>query len=121
MELDLNAINRLLNAIGGEFEDFQELLDDFKSTAPDLVAAMKAALLAGDINKIKIATHTLKSNARDFGASTLTELSGEAERRCREGETEGLAALVEQIEQQTQEAFDALDKLKAADLGIKDN
>lgn len=121
MVLDIEASKRLVAVIGGEFEDFQELVDDFRSTAPDLLATMKTGLAANDSQKIKIAAHTLKSNARDFGAPELARLSGEAEQQARDGNTADLETLITAIEQHTAEALDALGQIKAADLGLNDS
>ncbi len=84
--IDLGALRRLLNVIGGEREDLQELIDDFIDTAPTLVSKMRAASDAGDWDALRIAAHTLKSNARDFGAVRLAELCEVLERECRTGE-----------------------------------
>lgn len=83
--LDRAAIRRLLDLIGGDPEDLDELLDEFRSAAPELAAQIGAAADCGDLDALRIAAHTLKSNARDFGALQLSTLCESLEHECRNG------------------------------------
>jgi len=83
--LDRAAIGRLLDLIGGDPEDLDELLEDFRSAAPELTAQIGAAADCGDLDALRIAAHTLKSNARDFGALQLSALCEALELECRNG------------------------------------
>lgn len=64
--IDKGALRRLLDVIGGDPEDRDELLEDDRSTGPEIVGTIGAAAIAGDLEAVRIAAHTLKSNARDF-------------------------------------------------------
>lgn len=78
-EIDIEALRRLKEVIGGDSEDLQELMDDFCDIAPDLVAQIVNASSAQNLGALKIASHTLKSNSRDLGATKLGELSAKIE------------------------------------------
>jgi HPt (histidine-containing phosphotransfer) domain-containing protein len=85
--IDRTALARLMRAIGGDADDLRDLLGDFAESAPSLVAEMQAAIAADDVEPLRRAAHTLKSNAKDFGASALAALCGEVETACKEGAT----------------------------------
>lgn len=106
--IDPAALQRLLDVIGGDREDLQELLEDYLDTAPRLAAEIRAGAEIGDADAMRIAAHTLKSNARDFGAMKLSALCQELEQACREKSvTEPLAAAAE-IEAEERAAAAAL-------------
>ena len=69
--IDRDAIARLLDVIGGAPDDLAELLDDFETEGPATLAKMQTAAEAGDLTSLRISSHSLKSNARDFGATEL--------------------------------------------------
>ena len=57
---------------------------------------------------LRRAAHTLKSNARNFGATTLGELCQELESQAKHGELEGAEDLLERIEQEYKQVRTAL-------------
>ena len=83
--IEIAALRRLLEAIGGDPEDLRELIEDFRSEAPELAAQISEAAAGADLESLRIAAHTLKSNARDFGATRLSALCEELEQDCRTG------------------------------------
>lgn len=83
--IEMAALRRLLETIGGDPEDLCELIEDFQGEAPELAARISEAAANGDLEALRIATHTLKSNARDFGATRLATLCEELEHECRTG------------------------------------
>ena len=83
--IEIAALRRLLEAIGGDPEDLRELIMDFQSEAPELAAKIREAAAEGDLESLRITAHTLKSNARDFGAMRLSALCEELEHECRTG------------------------------------
>ncbi|MFW5654835.1 MAG: Hpt domain-containing protein [Roseicyclus sp.] len=82
-QIDTDALQRLLRVIGGDPEDLRELVEEFLQTAPELAASISDAAATGDRDALRIAAHTLKSNARDFGAMRLSELCAALESACR--------------------------------------
>lgn len=106
--IDRAALRRLLDVIGGDPEDLAELLEDYRTAAPELAAGIAAAAVDGDLERMRIAAHTLKANARDFGALRLSSLCAELERECRAGavaDPHGSAAAIAAEEVTTREAL----------------
>jgi HPt (histidine-containing phosphotransfer) domain-containing protein len=88
----------------------RELIDAFLQNAPGLVGE-----LAGDqAEEVRRAAHTLKSNARTFGATDLADLCQKLEERARAGELDGAAELARQIEEKYERVAEALVAASAA-------
>jgi len=69
------------------------------------------AAAAGDLDALRIAAHTLKSNARDFGAMALSSVCATLEAECRTGAASEPQAQVERIAQELDRARTALSGL----------
>ena len=106
--IDKAALKRLLDVIGGDPEDLQELLEEFEATTPTLLAAMQNAAAAGDLGELRIAAHSLKSNGRDFGATALATACHDLEAACKNGTVEGPVGQVEIIASELTRAREAL-------------
>jgi signal transduction histidine kinase/CheY-like chemotaxis protein len=107
--LDRDAIAQLRET-AGDVSLMRELIDAFLQNAPGLVGE-----LAGDqAEEVRRAAHTLKSNARTFGATELADLCQKLEERARAGELDGAAALARQIEEKYERAAEALVAASAA-------
>ncbi|NCO16357.1 MAG: Hpt domain-containing protein [Alphaproteobacteria bacterium] len=78
--LDRRALRRLFCVIGGDPDDLRDLIGDFRDSVPELVTAIREAAQTGDADALRRGAHTLKSNARDFGATTLADLAADLER-----------------------------------------
>ena len=63
-----------------------QMIGMFVKGSGDQVAALLAASEAGDVEKLRVVSHTLKSNSASFGATELAEL-------CRDIETDARAGL----------------------------
>jgi histidine phosphotransfer protein HptB len=77
LKLDMNTFNSLKESTGADF--IGELIDAFLDDAPGLIEQMKTSLAAGDAEKFRRATHSMKSNAATFGCMELAELARELE------------------------------------------
>lgn len=117
VSLDLIALRRLLDVIGGDPEDFDELKEDFLESVPGIVTDLQTASDAGDLDVMRVSSHSLKSNARDFGAPKLAELCMMLEVKCRENIEFESAPFVNAIIQQEAAVREALKSLKVSDLG----
>jgi CheY-like chemotaxis protein len=106
--LDANALESLRQLGGKEF--LAELIDTFLSDAPALVATLRTTYEGGDMEGLRRAAHTLKSNGQTFGAGRFSEHCRELELRARSGELDGDAELLDRIEQE----YAALEKTLAA-------
>lgn len=67
--LDPQVYDELAEAVGADFA--AELAMTFLQDAPNMIAALKAAVKDGDADGYRRAAHSLKSNADTFGASAL--------------------------------------------------
>ncbi|MEO0486700.1 MAG: Hpt domain-containing protein [Pseudomonadota bacterium] len=115
--LDLDALKRLLDVIGGEAEDFDELRDEFIETSPDLIETLQQAAAHTDLDAMRVASHSLKGNARDFGATALAELSAALETACKSGDVDGAIQLLSQVTEAEKAARHALLSIEASNLG----
>lgn len=106
--IDAKALERLLNVIGGDPDDLRELLDEFEATTPKTLENMQAAAAAGEIDSLRISTHSLKSNARDFGAIDLAICCEALESACQNGTLVDPKADVAQIAEHLDRARAAL-------------
>ena len=99
-----------LRETAGDASLMRELIDAFLQNAPRLVGE-----LAGDeADEVRRAAHTLKSNARTFGATDLADLCQRLEERARTGELDGAGELAWQIEKKYEHAAAALGAVRAA-------
>jgi HPt (histidine-containing phosphotransfer) domain-containing protein len=114
--IDPAALRRLLNAIGGDPDDFAELVEDYLTGVPDLVADLHAAAGSMDWERVCRAAHTLKSNATDFGATRLADLCAGLEAAARKGPVESPKAVIAEIEAAEVLARQALLQIAVEDL-----
>jgi HPt (histidine-containing phosphotransfer) domain-containing protein len=112
--IDRSALQRLLDVIGGDPEDLQELLEEFEEVGPTTLKNMQAAAENGDLDALRISSHSLKSNARDFGAMALSKSCEALEHDCREGAVDDPIERVSTIAVELEEARNAL---KSVSLG----
>jgi CheY-like chemotaxis protein len=112
LALDGAAVESLKELGGDEF--VAEVVDTFLGEAPALVAALRTALESGDLELLRRAAHTLKSNGQTFGAAEFSELCRALELRAKNGELEGASGLVEQIEDEYRALEQALAVLRQA-------
>jgi len=77
-----------------------ELIDQFVTESPALVAAARKGLEAGDTDEVRRAAHTLKSNAATFGANELADRSSRLEAAAKAGDLEDGAARVEALDEE---------------------
>ena len=63
-----------------------------------MLATIGEAAAGGDGVALRRAAHTLKSNARTFGAMTLGDVCQEIEERAARGELDGVEELVERAQ-----------------------
>ena len=81
-EIDLSTFDELKQMSGEDF--INELLDTFLDDAPKLIDQLKSALDAKDVELVRRAAHSLKSNAATFGAQRLSDLAKHLEMLAKE-------------------------------------
>ncbi|WP_413717049.1 Hpt domain-containing protein [Silicimonas sp. MF1-12-2] len=114
--IDPAALRKLLDLLGGDPEDLDELLADYFDEAPRLSASIARAATDGDTDALRISAHTLKSNARDFGAELLASLCAELEQVCRQGDLTNATDLAQCIHTEEIAARDALRRIDSHEL-----
>ena len=114
--IDPAALKRLLSVIGGDEEDLAELVEDFSDGAPDLAQKIVNSAENGDANSMRIAAHTLKSNARDFGADHLAKLCASMERALKVESPGDLGWAADEIQAETARAIAALMEVSLEDV-----
>ena len=96
--LDMQIVDELRESVGGDQAFLAELIDEFLEDAPRQFDALRDAAAAGDAETARRAAHTLKSNARTFGASTLSSLSQLTEAAAAGGDLESVLSKLDPIE-----------------------
>jgi HPt (histidine-containing phosphotransfer) domain-containing protein len=104
-------VQSLLDLVGGDTTGLQALIRSFLDESPRLVASMRTAVDEGDCELLRRGAHTLKSSARDFGASQLSALCQVLEATAKKGSLEGAAELLVQIEAEYPAVSQALRQL----------
>jgi PAS domain S-box-containing protein len=89
-----------LEADVGDASFVRELISTFLNDAPGLVGTLRTSLEQGDLEELRRAAHTLKSNGRTFGATELAALSEELEVSAQTGTLAGAADLITRVERE---------------------
>lgn len=84
--IDRRAIDRLYETVGSDPESLIEMIESFLEEGPVLVAQLAGAAAARDFVLMRRTAHSLKSNARDFGATGLGAHCAEIEEELRAGQ-----------------------------------
>ncbi|OAI39826.1 hypothetical protein AYO40_05390 [Planctomycetaceae bacterium SCGC AG-212-D15] len=79
-----------------------DLLSLFRADVPPLLQSLKAAVEAGDAQKLKESAHSLKGGAANLGAKAMAAICFELEKKGREGTIDGAAEHLPEIERQFQ-------------------
>ena len=114
MSIDTTALDELRDLIGGDTADLHELIADFLEEGPALVASIQAAIASEDTNALRIAAHTLKSNAHDMGARALSGLCAEIETAAKADKPGDAAAQKAELGKASDAAFAELKAILAA-------
>ena len=111
--LDRTALDELSEMTGGDPEFLGELIDTFFADGSELLAAIGTAASGGDAAGLRRAAHTLKSNARTFGAVALGEVCQTIEERAAAGDLDGVEELVARAQGEYPAVVAALDRERA--------
>jgi two-component system sensor histidine kinase/response regulator len=116
LSVDINVLKAL---VGDDAAVLHDVLEDFRSSIPRVVADLRAACAAGQVIAACAAAHKLKSSARAVGALALGELCSAMERA---GEADDSAALAKRLPLFDAEiaAVDfAMSQLLASETGVR--
>ena len=97
--LDAAALERLRATVGDD--GFVNLLAAaFLDEAPQLLAALRQGVGAGDAKTVRRTAHTLKTNAMTFGVTGLTQAARELESAARGSIDDRGAQLLARVERE---------------------
>jgi HPt (histidine-containing phosphotransfer) domain-containing protein len=80
----------------GDESFVSDLVDTFLADGPPLLAALRVS----DVDEVRRAAHTLKSNGATFGATRLSELCLELEQQAKSGDLTGADVLATRIDEE---------------------
>jgi HPt (histidine-containing phosphotransfer) domain-containing protein len=95
---DQSALDRLKRFGGPKL--LGEMIALFLVAAPERIEAARTAGAGGDVEGAERALHSLKSSAAQLGAMRMQRISEQGEHRARAGSLDGLAPLIEELEQE---------------------
>ena len=95
--IDRSVVDGLLASFGGDTEFFVEMLDTFFDDSPRQLDAARVGLAGGDVEAVRRAAHSLKSNCANFGALALSGQCRELEMLAKSGSLEGGAERLARI------------------------
>ncbi len=111
--IDQVAVARLLAMVGNDPDFVDELVDDYLAEAPQLAAAVRAALDAGDADGIVLPAHTLKGTSANLGGVRVAGIAQRIEERGRAGDLEGVDAMLADLEVALIELTAAFERARA--------
>lgn len=106
--VDIGTLGELRENVGGDAGFVAELIDEFLADAPVQLEALRAAAASGDAEAARRAAHTLKGNARTFGAPAFADLCREAEAAAAEGRLQAAGAALPTLEREWERVQAAL-------------
>jgi HPt (histidine-containing phosphotransfer) domain-containing protein len=89
-----------------------ELIDVFLNDSPDLIQQMRAGIAAGEIDGVRRAAHSLKSNAASFGAIHLADAARELEMTVKGGSLDGAESKLQVVETEFSRLIPVLTEMK---------
>jgi HPt (histidine-containing phosphotransfer) domain-containing protein len=106
--LDLSALDRLRETVGGDDAFLAELIHTFLEDGPRELARMHQALESQDAELLQRAAHSLKSNSAEFGAQDLRQMCKQLEEMAKQGVFDGASQRVAEIEAEYERVDGAL-------------
>ena len=86
--VNLSVLQRL---VGDDPQTVRELLSDYRASARQLAAELRAAGAVNDTRRVVAIVHKLKSSSRSVGALALGDLCAELENACRTRALDGIS------------------------------
>ena len=111
--LDQVAMTNMLAMVGNDPEFVDELVDEYLAEAPQLAAAIRTALDAGDADGLVLPAHTLKGTSLSLGGARVAEIARAIEERGRAGDLDGVDAMLADLEIARLELEAALERARA--------
>ena len=96
--IDPTVFSELFTSIGSDQTFLNELIDTFLGDSPRLLAQMRDALAANNVDAFRRAAHSLKSNSANLGALNLSALAKELELMAKAGLLDGAGEKIPPLE-----------------------
>jgi CheY-like chemotaxis protein/HPt (histidine-containing phosphotransfer) domain-containing protein len=112
--IDRAALDQLLESVGGDRGFLDEMLALYFEDASGQIAALRAALDAGDVDGLGRAAHCLKSTSASFGALRLAAACKELESLAKSADLDQAATRVALIQTEYAAAEVALKKIQTS-------
>jgi len=110
-KLDAGALQNLRELGGDDF--LAEVVDAFLADAPALIATLRSSFDQLDVDELRRAAHTLKSNGATLGAGEFAELCRSVEQRAKEGHLKGVSELIDRIQDEYDTLQESLTSLRS--------
>lgn len=94
-------------------ETYHKIIELFIRDSRDIVSFIKAGCMSGEYRNIAGAAHSLKSICAQVGALTAAKQAERLEEACLNDNTEGLAALVEEMDEHLNHAIREIELISA--------
>jgi signal transduction histidine kinase/CheY-like chemotaxis protein/HPt (histidine-containing phosphotransfer) domain-containing protein len=91
----------------GGAEAVLDLVETLEGEYTNLITGAQRAHKSGDMDALRIAAHTIKGSAGNFGARRLSTLASTLEERARQGSSDGVAELVASLDEECRRAVQA--------------
>jgi HPt (histidine-containing phosphotransfer) domain-containing protein len=111
--LDPDRIAMLRELDDGDGTLLPTIVDEYERDAAAQVAAMRAALDIADASALQRAAHTLKGASATLGAPTVAERCRDLEQAARDGQLDGAAARIADLDSELGRVRDALHQVAA--------
>ena len=108
--IDTNALDALLETVGDDKAFLDELIETFLEDAPGMLSDMEQAVQENDADKLRLVSHSLKTNSAQFGATSLFEICRDIEMQAKEGNL--AASEVEQARTEFDDVRQALENMR---------
>ena len=113
--LDEEALQRLRDLDpGGRGRLLKRVLRAFEASVSRLAPQLAEARQRDDLQGIRHVAHTLKSSSASIGALRLSRLCAEIEAAVRQETTEGLAALLDDMDRELAVVLQALQPMRGS-------
>jgi HPt (histidine-containing phosphotransfer) domain-containing protein len=106
--LDARTLDELRANVGDDPAFVAELIEEFIEEAPRQLQVLREAATTGEAEAVRRAAHTLKGNARMFGAEGLASLCLEAETAAAAGDLDTVRQRLESVEAEWNRVREAL-------------
>jgi PAS domain S-box-containing protein len=109
--LDAAALQNLRELGGDDF--LVEVVDAFLADAPALIATLRSSFDQLDVDQLRRAAHTLKSNGATLGAGDFADLCRTVEQHAKDGRLEGVSQLIDRIRDEYETLEELLTSLRS--------